>query len=471
MRRSLLLAAALGLVACGGDDGGGSQPQTEEAALEAAVKFTEGTLRNNPGNVLGFLNEECRASVDDDEIRDALLLAQVFFQSDDFDLDDVDVVGTVTEYDGDAGTATVEIELVAPEGADLGLLGVGDDEIDMLYENEKWVGEDCDFEDTSTNQADDLEEALSELGLSATQDDPIPAGVVGPIGDGFSVAVTEYVPDAFDRITEESNGVEPFIEDGEQIALMVLDVGYAGENEPARLNQIGFQMVGSDGVAIEQNSCGNMANQLGFGSRDVFTGAATTGVVCFAGQPEEFPDAPVVAIQAIFGSRDVFFSPTTSADTPTEISGTSGPSPDGDLTDDRTDPTPLGTAVELEDGWTLTVNGFESGVEPDDDFGRPAPAGSSYALLDVTLAYDGEESSVGAFQVSIDLVGDSNVSALDSCNLNDIPDRLDTFADVFPGGTISGTLCYTVDDADLESLVAYATADSFSDDREFFALG
>lgn len=469
MRRRLFLAATLALAACGGDDGGGgTQPQTEEAAIVATVKGLEGTLKNNPGDVLDFLNEECRASVDDEEVRQTLLFAQVLFSSDEFDISGIELTGTATEFTGDA--ATIAIEFEGPQGADLGLLELGNDEVDVIYENGKWVGEDCDFEDTSENEAEQLDEELDALGIAGTQDDPVPSGVAVPVGSGFTVMATDFVVDAFDLITEEGGGVEPFIDEGEQISLLALDVGYTGSEEPKSLGQLDIQLVDSSGVAVNQTSCGNMSGQVYFGGQELFSGAATSVVSCFVAPPSSYPDTPVLSIGAVFGGRTLFFSPTTSGATTDSITGTAGPSPDGDLTDERSAPNALGTAVDIDQGWTMTVNGSESDVQPTGDFDNRPPAGSSYVLVDVTLVYDGDEPSTGAFQVDLGIVGDSNLGTSTGCSLNDIPDRLDTFADVFAGGTITGNVCFTVPSADLDSLVLYGTAESFGDDREFFAI-
>ena len=472
---TVLVTGSLLATSCGGDSGGGDQPQTEAAAIEAVTKAVRGTFVNRSGDVLALLSEECRAAVDENEIRQALAFARAFMQSDEFDLSDVEVRGTATEFSTDA--ATIEVEFVAPEGADLGMLELSEDEIDVVYENGRWVNDDCDFDDMDADPSADLRSELEALGLAGTQDDPVPAELAAPIGDGFTVAVTDYTADAFDVITRDS-GSEPYLEDGEQIALLAYDIGYAGDAEPAGLSQVNLQLVGTDGVAIDQTSCGDLANQLYFGSRQVFSGAKTSVVTCFSASPDRLPETPLVSINATFGVDDVFFSPTVVADSPTSVTGSTGPSPDGDLSDDRTSPNPVATAVEIGDGWTLTVNDVDTdaaaAITAQNDVNDPAPEGSTYVLVDVTLAYDGDGDGEGGaaslYSTEIGLVGDSNVSADSECGVIEVPDGLDLFDDIFPGGSVSGNLCFVVSDDDLDSLLVYASGETFSDDWEFFAI-
>jgi hypothetical protein len=475
MLRRLAIAASATLLisACGGGSSA-PQAQTEEAAIEAATKAVRGTFVNRSGDVIDFMNEECRSNVDTGEIKQALALAQVFFQSDDYDIADIEVTGTVEDFTPEA--ATVVIELITPEGADdLGFLTLGDDEVDVFYENGKWVGTDCDFEDTTEREAEDLQAALDELGVSGTQDDPAPADLAVPIGEGFTLAITGYTPDAAAMI-EDLGGSAPYLEDGETIALLEYDIAYSGDEEPASLNDVQLQLVGADGVGVGTTGCGNMNNQTYYGATDVFSGGSRSVVTCFAATPDAFPATPIVSVSVGFSDRSVYFDAATPAAEPTSVVASTGPAPDGSLTADRTDPSPIGTPVDIGEGWTFTVNGanFDADAEvlAASDFNDPAPEGQVYVLVDATIAYDGgSDGEAGSlFSVDVALVGDSNVAADDQCSVSSLDGELDLFADVFPGGSTSGTLCFLADAADTASLVAYATGEIFSDDYEFFAL-
>ncbi len=472
MRRNLVMLASLALAAsaCGGG-GGGTQAQTEEGAIEAATKAIRGTFVNNSGDVINFLSEECRANVDTGEIKQALALGQVFLQSDDYELNDIEVTGTIKEFASDS--ATVTVELIPPNGADLGFLELSNDDVDVIYENGKWVGTECDFEDTAESTAEDLQADLDALGITATQDDPASANVAVPIGDGFTVAVTDYTVDAAAMI-EEIGGSAPFIEEGEQISLVAYDIAYNGDEEPVSISNASLQLIGSDGVGISTSGCGNMENQSYFGSTEVFSGGMQSVVACFAAPPASFPTEPIISFSAGFSDRSVFVNAASPAASSTSVTGSTGPSPDGDLTDARTAPAALGTALDIGDGWTLTVNGANLDADADvvaaSEFNDPAPDGQTYVLVDVTIGYEGEESSGSLFSVDFNLIGDSNVSANDQCGVSTIPNQLDSFADVFPGGAVTGQLCFLATSSDTASLVAYATGEVFSDDYEFFSL-
>lgn len=475
MHRSLVIAASATLIisACGGGSNS-PQAQTEEAAIEATTKAMRGTFVNNSGDVIDFMSEECRNNVDTGEVKQALALAQVFLQSDDYDLGDIVINGSIEDFTPDA--ATVVVELVAPEGAgDLGFLTLGNDEVDVIYENGKWVGADCEFEDTTERDAEDLQTALDEIGVSGSQDDPAPADLAVPIGSGFTMAITDYTPDAAAMI-EEIGGSAPYLEDGETIALLAYDIAYSGDEEPATFNDAQLQLIGADGVGIGTTGCGNMSNQTYYGATDVFSGGSRSMVTCFAARPEAFPATPIVSVSVGFSDRSVYFDASTPASAPTSVVSSTGPADNGSLTDERTSPTPLATPVDIGDGWTMTVSGADLDAEADvlaaSDFNDPAPDGQVYVLVDATIEYeggdDGEPGSL--FSVDVALIGDSNVAADDSCSVSSLPDELDVFAEVFPGGSATGTLCFLADAADTDSLVAYATGEVFSDDYEFFAL-
>lgn len=473
MRRTISLFATAAIVAsaCGGGSSS-PQPQTEEAAVEAATKAIRGTFVNNSGDVIDFLSEECRSNVDTGEVKQALALGQVFLQSDDYDLNDIGVTGTIKDFSPDA--ATVDVELIPPEGADdLGFLSLSSDEVDVIYENGKWVGTECDFEDTAESDAEDLQAELDAIGVAGTADDPAPASLAVPVGEGFTIAITDYTPDAAAMI-EEIDGSPPFIEDGEMISLLAYDIAYNGTDEPSNLNSTNLQLVGSDGVGISQTSCGNIPNQTYFGSTEVFTGGSRSTVACFSAAPAAFPTPPIVSVEAGFSGSAVFFDASATAESPTSVTGTTGPSPDGSLTDDRTAPNALGTAVDIGDGWTLTINDTNLDAEADviaaNEFNDPAPEGEVYVLVDVTMGYDGDEASASLFSVDLDLVGDSNLSANSSCSASSLPDELDTFSELFAGGSVTGSLCFLADANDVSSLVAYATGEPFSDNYEFFSL-
>ena len=73
----------------------------------------------------------------------------------------------------------------------------------------------------------------------------------------------------------------------------------------------------------------------------------------------------------------------------------------------------------------------------------------------MTYAYGGDGSASG-FSVSANAVGDSNLSLSTQCGVT--PDAIDLIADLFSGGSVSGSLCF-VAPAGSSNMVLYATGD------------
>jgi hypothetical protein len=72
-------------------------------------------------------------------------------------------------------------------------------------------------------------------------------------------------------------------------------------------------------------------------------------------------------------------------------------------------------------------------------------------------------------EVSFTVAGPSTVVYNTSADCGVIPDQLDQFRDVFPGGTVEGNLCWEVADEDAESLVLLVDEFAFSSERVVFA--
>ena len=476
MRRTATAVTAMAVLAaaCGDDDGGGGQAQTEEGAIEAVEAGVGGALRGNSGQVLNFMNAECRESVDSDDVQLALGLAQAFLGDlfEDFDLSDVQVQASVLQYDGD--TARLETSYFTPDGEPIDeTLGLSSETYDVVYENGKWVDTGCEFGDSFEDEGEDLQAALSELGYAATREDPIPNSVAAPIGGGFVASIDAIDVDAFDALSQTDGFIsEP--EPGQQYVLATVTVGYQGDEEPESLNSVSGQVIGgSSAVGYDSFGCGSFPSQLTSGNARLFTGGRVTGDLCFPVPSDEI-DGMQISLSAGFGSDTIIFDPTVDPATPVEVPQSSGPSPLGRLATDRANPIALGEAVPLGEGWTITVRGVEldatASLVAADEFTDAAPAGKVFTLVDYELAYDGTDEPQSGFSVDVVVVGDSNVSGSDDCAVSGIPDEIDRFADVFAGGSISGNDCFTVDAADVDSLVLYASADFFGDSASILAL-
>ncbi len=469
----LLAALAVATVACGDGGGhGGAQAQTEEGVLVAVEAATEGAFRGNAGAVLDFLNKECRDSIDEQEVRQTLLLVRAFFGDafEGFALDDIEVRANVVSFDED--TAQVDVTYEAPDGSDLDTLGFSSETITVVYEDGKWVDSGCDFGDTGAAEADALEEQLAALGYEATRDDPIPRGVAAPVGAGFVVSVDALDPDAAAAL-EESGGFISDPEPGTQFVLVSMTVGFDEPDEPRSVSNLSGQIIGgSNSVGIDNYGCGSFPTQLSNRAVNLFEGGVVSGDMCFA-VPTEDVGGMLLSLTGDYGDRQIIFDPTAVADSPVPVTGATGPQPDARFTAQREAPAALGEPVEVGNGWTVTVRGVDfdaTDVLTEGDSNDPPPSGYVYTLVDLELAYDGDEQSDSGFSVDLDVVGDSNVSGDRNCDVFDIPDELDRFADVFKGGAVSGNKCFLVAESDLDSLVMFASADFFGDSGFVLAL-
>jgi len=469
--RSRVLAAvastAIVVSACGGGSSSGG-PQTEQGAMDAVANAQRALFSGDSGDVMNFLNADCRERVDEDEVKLLLAFAVGMLNETDIDLDDVEITTSIDDYDGD--TAEVKVEYVMPDGSDGDdSLFFSDERIDVMYEDGKWVAEDCDFSDDSEQQADELAEELEAAGLTGTRDDPVPAGTAAPVGQGFTVSIDAVDPDAFAAV-EAGGGWASEPEAGNQLVMVDVTVGYSGSEEPVDVGDVSFTAVGgTSGVGVDFYGCSGLDDELRSYDTALMNGGVASGAIC-GEVPSSDIAGMVLNVGANFSDNTVFFDPAVSAASPTAVTGASGPQPDGDLTDDRNAPIPVGTATDIGEGWTLTVNGVDpdaAGTLAANEFNDPAAPGSAYVLVDVSLQFDGEGSGTGT-AADLHLVGDSNVAARAGCSVS-WDGELDRFAEVFAGGTIQGELCFEVAAADVASAVLLAGAE-WGEEPEVFAL-
>lgn len=470
MTRVTAAIAALAMVgaACGGGDGAsGGTPQTEEGAADAVRNAQRALLEGDGDGVLNFMSETCLETVDEDEVRLAVRFIESLVEDEDFELDEVDVETTVEEFDGD--TAEVAVEYVLPDGAEDDDLFFGVTTLDVIYENGRWVEEGCSFGDEDAAEGEDLAAGLEALGYAGTRDDPVPFGVGAPVGAGFTVSIDAIDTDAKDTI-DAGGGYYGDPDPGNQYVLVDVTVGYTGEDEPQSLGELSFSVVGgSSSVGVDLYGCSGYEGELNSYGTALMSGGVTSGALC-GEVPSADVDGLALAVGRSFSDNTVFFDPSATG-SPVPVEASTGPQPDAALTEDRQAPIAVGTATDVEEGWTLTVNGV---VEDGDaliaaeDFNDPAPSGFEYVLVDLTLAFAGE-GSASPSAVDIDVVGDSNVTrAGGSCSVT-FEGQLDSFAEVFAPGEVSGAQCFLVASDDVDSLVLLATA-SWGDDPEVFAI-
>jgi hypothetical protein len=165
----------------------------------------------------------------------------------------------------------------------------------------------------------------------------------------------------------------------------------------------------------------------------------------------------------------------TAAMQPSNDASGSEASPAGTAQSDRTHPIPIGQSATVGE-WTMQVTGVTpnatKAILAQNQFNDPPPDGKQFYLISISLTYNGSDTG-NAYDITWKAVDANNVSYTTydpSCGV--ISQEFNLGADVFPGGTIRGNICFVVDSAAAKTLVLYAQPSfSFSsDNRVWFSV-
>ena len=107
----------------------------------------------------------------------------------------------------------------------------------------------------------------------------------------------------------------------------------------------------------------------------------------------------------------------------------------------------------------------------ENQFNDPPPEGNQFFIASLEATYTGTESSTFWGDMRLKPVGDSNV-AYEGFNAycGVIPDDIDDSGETFPGGTITGNVCWSIQSTDAASLVMIVE-ESFNFERGIAKLG
>lgn len=175
--------------------------------------------------------------------------------------------------------------------------------------------------------------------------------------------------------------------------------------------------------------------------------------------------------------------PTDSGSETTENAGSSSseleePAPDSNGTQNdvgtRSNPAPLGATARIDD-WEVTVTEVNKDaadlVAAENMFNEPPADGRSFVMWTVEAEYVGDESGTAWIDLSWKLVGSEGNSfsagSGDGCGV--LPDDLDDAGETFPGGTVSGNVCVSVEAAQIEGGTILVEG-FFGESRTFFAI-
>jgi len=154
---------------------------------------------------------------------------------------------------------------------------------------------------------------------------------------------------------------------------------------------------------------------------------------------------------------------TTAATTTTTVAAAAGT---------MDDPVPAGTWARVGAVDVVVLANEPDATElvlAENEFNTAPEPGNRFVMWRVAVANAGEQTTPLLAEVSFAVAGPSTVVYNTSANCGVIPDQLDEFRDVFPGGTVEGNLCWEVADEDAESLVLLVDEFAFSSERIVFA--
>ncbi|CAN0469133.1 unnamed protein product, partial [Phaeothamnion confervicola] len=143
---------------------------------------------------------------------------------------------------------------------------------------------------------------------------------------------------------------------------------------------------------------------------------------------------------------------------------------------DRSDPVPIGSAATIGDYSVsvldVTPNANEI-IAAENQFNDPPKEGRQFLIARVSITYTGSDSGTPTFDLGFKAVGSRDVAYTtfdDSCGV--VPEGLNDAPELFEGGEVEVNLCWSVETADVDSLLMYVEPLlSFDEDRIWFSLG
>lgn len=233
-----------------------------------------------------------------------------------------------------------------------------------------------------------------------------------------------------------------------------------------------YKIDGKDGLVAHQwnSEQGLMAFMAIFPTDPILYDTATTfvGYYSFIGETPSMEIINSIHVERLGPQADSSVSNylplQSSPTTPRQAAGT------------RDDPIPIGTAVDLGDGWQIVVLDVIPSatkiVMGENPFNDPPEAGNQFFLAKVRAKYIGEGSDTFGGRFRLRVVGPSSIGYSTFENSPGvIPDPLPD-SEVFSGGIIEGNIGWEVKSSDASSLVMYDSPISFGDneDRIYMAL-
>jgi hypothetical protein len=137
----------------------------------------------------------------------------------------------------------------------------------------------------------------------------------------------------------------------------------------------------------------------------------------------------------------------------------------------QNNPVPAGDTVRLGD-WEVTVlsttPNATKAVLGENEFNDPPSAGNQFYMAEVAATYLGSDTDSLFTGITFSVVGDDSVEYSFDAPCGVAPDGINDFAEVFPGGTVRGNLCWEVGSQAADSLVLIAESFASFDDEPVY---
>lgn len=292
---------------------------------------------------------------------------------------------------------------------------------------------------------------------AGTMDDPNPAGTWASVG-AVDVVVLANETDATELVLAENEFNTP-PEPGNRFVMWGVAVANAGERATPLLAEVSFAVAGPSTVVYNTSAnCGVIPDQLDE-FRDVFPGGTVEGNLCWEVADEDADSLVLLVDEFAFSSdRMIFASAGTNIPLTVDYPMPVPPEAGGPI-GTRGNPHPVGEPIKVGQ-WDITVTDVAADATSDilaeDSFNEEPAEGRQFFMVEIEATYNGEASDFLFASTSFSTVGPLAVAYTgeDTCGV--VPNEIEVFSEVFPGGTVRGNLCWSVRSEDAGGLVLYA---------------
>lgn len=301
---------------------------------------------------------------------------------------------------------------------------------------------------------------------------PAPVGETVRVGD-WAIRVRTVTPDAAAAIAAE-NQFNDAPAEGKQFFMAEVEATYVGGESSTFWLEMNLKAVGASSVAYERGSdadCGVIPNDV-TNAGEAFPGGTVTGNVCWEIDTADATTLAMIAEPTFsFDDSERRFLSMDPTATPVD-----DPTASGAPTPQAIQGVPIGEAVQIGD-WSIKVVSVipdaSAEIVAGNQFNDPPVEGNQFFMAAIEATYTGTETSTFWIDTSLKAVGITSVAYEGgfgaSCGV--ISNELTDAGETFPGGTISGNVCWSIKTSDASSLAMLAE-ESFSieDSRGAFSL-